>query len=87
MSNLIHKFVGNRTRTKQTRRDEKIDQLYRVGAALLAEADYEGVSVARLARDAKVSVGAFYGRFPPSMDGFRTRTISSDFSPLGPFGA
>jgi AcrR family transcriptional regulator len=38
--------------------------LLRVGRHLLAEADYDRVSVAKIAGNAGCSVGAFYGRFP-----------------------
>ena len=63
MSTVIGKLFSKRARDNTEWRDRKIERLYKVGARLLAESDYEQVSVARLARDAKVSVGAFYGRF------------------------
>jgi AcrR family transcriptional regulator len=64
MPSMIGKFLGKRTRQKDHYwRDRKVDRLYRTGTRLLADGDYEHMSVVRLTRNAKVSIGAFYGRF------------------------
>jgi AcrR family transcriptional regulator len=64
MSKVIGTFLGKRSRQKlDDWRDRKVDRLYGVGARLLADSDYELISIVRLTRDAKVSIGAFYERF------------------------
>lgn len=44
--------------------ESKTLALYNAGRALLAERDYEAISVAQIAKVGRCSVGAFYVRFP-----------------------
>ncbi len=44
--------------------DGKVHGIIDAGIRLLARKDYEAISVARIAREAGCSVGAFYARFP-----------------------
>jgi AcrR family transcriptional regulator len=81
MVRLFGKRVGRARRESKGRRDEKRSRLYRVGAALLAGADYEDVSIARLTREAGISVGAFYGRFAHK-DNFIELLIAATFRRL-----
>lgn len=65
-SALVHVFSGRRRRRKEflrTLRNSKTLALYRAACDLLAASDFDGISVARLAKEAGCSVGAFYGRF------------------------
>jgi AcrR family transcriptional regulator len=64
MPSIIRRIVRSaRSRIKQDLREQRTFQLYQAGCHLLARADHEQVSVARIARKAGCSVGAFYQRF------------------------
>jgi AcrR family transcriptional regulator len=62
-------FRTAKRRIKKGLQDHRTHRLYDVGYQLLNAEDHERVSVARIAREAGVSVGAFYGRFE-SKDAF-----------------
>ena len=53
-----------RKRRRQLRSTQRRSTLLRVGRHLLAQADYDRISVAEIASTSGCSVGAFYGRFP-----------------------
>ena len=52
-----------RRRVSVSLAESKTLRLYQEGVHLLARADFEQISMARLAKDAGISVGAFYVRF------------------------
>ena len=56
-------FQSAKRRIKKARQDHRTHRLYGVGYQILNTEDHERVSVARIAREAGVSVGAFYERF------------------------
>ena len=62
MVSLFHKRV-RRSRGKR-RPDSKSHGLTEAGIRLLAQKDFEAISMARIAREAGCSVGALYSRFP-----------------------
>lgn len=57
-------FKTAKRHIKEGLRDQRNFQLYRVACRLLAEQDHEKISVAQISREAGISVGAFYQRFP-----------------------
>ena len=63
MVSIFHKLVRKGGRTPR-RADGKRQQLIDAGTRLLAQKDYEAISMARIAREAGCSVGALYARFP-----------------------
>lgn len=65
MPSLIRRlYRGAKRRIKHGLREHRTFLLYEAARRLLARHDHEQVSVARLAREAGISVGAFYQRFP-----------------------
>jgi AcrR family transcriptional regulator len=67
-------FRTVKRRIKQGLRDQRTFNLHQAGVRLLATHDHEQVSVAQLAREAGISVGAFYQRFP-NKDAFLGRLL------------
>lgn len=75
MPSLIRRVLRRTKREiKRYIRDQRTFNLYEAARRLIANADYEQVSVARIAAEAGVSVGAFYERFPSKED-FLNRMI------------
>ena len=65
MARLFNRlFRTVKRRIKQGLRDQRTFNLHRAGVRLLDAHDHEQVSVAQLAQEAGISVGAFYQRFP-----------------------
>src|SRR5271166_4693304 len=69
-------YRGAKRRIKQGLRDQRTSALYRAAFRQLAHKDYEQVTIAKIAAEAGVSVGAFYQRFS-SKDLFLSFVISS----------
>jgi AcrR family transcriptional regulator len=67
-------FRHPKRRIKQGLRDQRTFKLHQAARRLLAEKDHEQVSVAQLAREAGISIGAFYQRFP-NKDAFLGRIV------------
>jgi AcrR family transcriptional regulator len=64
MPSLFKKaFQSAKRRIKKARQDHRTHSLFGVGYQILNTEDHERVSVARIVREAGVSVGAFYERF------------------------
>jgi AcrR family transcriptional regulator len=66
MPSILRKFVrSTKRRVREWRRDGRTFALYDSASVLLAQFDCDDrrVSVARIAKGAGVSVGAFYARF------------------------
>jgi AcrR family transcriptional regulator len=75
MPNLIRRvFRSTKRQIKMVMRDWRTHRLYEAARRLLARDDFEQVTVARIAAEAGVSVGAFYERFT-SKDSFLGRLI------------
>lgn len=68
-------YRSAKRRIKKDLRDQRTFNLYRVATRLLADHDHEHISVAQLAREAGISVGAFYQRFP-NKDAFLSMVVS-----------
>lgn len=65
MAGIIRKLVRKaKKRIREGLKDARTWALYEAGQRLLAQGDYEQISVAQIAREAGTSVGAFYQRFP-----------------------
>lgn len=67
MPNMFHKWTrkgGGKRRRQSGAGDHKTWALTDAGVRLLATKDYEALSMARIAREAGMSVGALYARFP-----------------------
>ncbi len=67
-------FRTVKRRVKKGLRDHRTFNLHRAANRLLADHDHEQISVAQLAREAGISVGAFYQRFP-NKDAFLSRVV------------
>ena len=77
MPNLIRRvFRSAKRRIKKGLRDQRTFNLYRAACRLLAHQVHEQISVANIAREAGISVGAFYERFP-NKDAFLGMVVSS----------
>ena len=63
MVSIFQKLVRKGGRRRR-RPDGKVHGIIDAGIRLLARKDYEVISIARIAREAGCSVGAFYARFP-----------------------
>lgn len=63
MVSIFQKLVRKSGRRRR-RPDGKVLGIIDAGIRLLARKDYEAISIARIAREAGCSVGAFYARFP-----------------------
>ncbi len=63
MVSIFHKLVRKGDRRRRGP-DGKVPGIIDAGIRLLARKDYEAISIARIAREAGCSVGAFYARFP-----------------------
>lgn len=75
MPSLVRRvFRSAKRRVKKHMQDQRTHALFDAARQLLASNDYERVSVARIAGEAGVSVGAFYERFS-SKDEFLARLI------------
>lgn len=75
MPSLIRRvFRSTKRRVKKHMKDQRTHELYAAARRLLVSHDYERVSVARIAGEAGVSVGAFYERFS-SKDEFLASVI------------
>ncbi len=68
-------FRSAKRRIKQGMRDQRTFNLCRTACRLLAHQDHDHISVARIARETGISVGAFYERFP-SKDAFLGMVVS-----------
>lgn len=63
MVSIFQKLIRKGGRRRR-RPDGKVPSIIDAGIRLLARKDYEAISIARIAREAGCSVGAFYARFP-----------------------
>ncbi|MEI9886323.1 MAG: TetR/AcrR family transcriptional regulator [Rhizomicrobium sp.] len=63
MISIFQKLVRKGGRRRRLP-DGKVPGIIDAGIRLLARKDYEAISIARIAREAGCSVGAFYARFP-----------------------
>ncbi len=79
MPNLFLKLSRKSRRQKS---DGKTVAMTEAGIRLLARYDYEAISMARIAREAHCSVGAFYGRYPDK-NAYLYRLIGTAFRDLG----
>ena len=65
MARLFNRlFRTVKRRIKKGLRDQRTYNLHRAAHRLLANHDHEQISIAQLSREAGISVGAFYQRFP-----------------------
>lgn len=79
MPNLLRRaFRGVKRKIKQQKKHGRSLRLFEAARRLLAEGDHERVSVANIAREAGMSVGAFYERFL-SKDHFLNALIADRF--------
>jgi AcrR family transcriptional regulator len=67
-------FRTVKRRIKKGMRDQRTFNLHLAAHRLLADHDHEQISVAQLSREAGISVGAFYQRFP-NKDAFLGRVV------------
>ncbi|WP_425410755.1 TetR/AcrR family transcriptional regulator [Hyphococcus sp.] len=64
MAPLLNRSIRKKRRSvKQGGEDQRAAALRKAGLELLANADFENVSIARIAKEARCSVGAFYYRY------------------------
>ncbi len=64
MASVVDKLLRwGKRRIKKGLQDHRTWRLYEAGHSLFGKADYDNVSVAAIAKEAGVSVGAFYERF------------------------
>ncbi|MEZ5896382.1 MAG: TetR/AcrR family transcriptional regulator [Parvularculaceae bacterium] len=78
LSPLAHK---RRRRARSNGQDQRAAALRRAGLELLANDDFENVSIARIAKTAKCSVGAFYYRHQDK-NAYLRQLISATFREL-----
>ena len=65
LSAMLKRRKSQKTRVaSRGMNNSRTHALYRAGLHFLAESDCDAVSIARIAKAAECSVGAFYGRFP-----------------------
>jgi AcrR family transcriptional regulator len=77
MAKLFRRLYHHaKRRIKEGLRDQRTFYLYEAACRLLVTQDHEQVSVARLASEAGISVGAFYQRFA-SKDAFLGCVVSN----------
>lgn len=83
MANFIRKLVRRGKRRKRSgNTDGKAHAMYEAAVRLLVTRDYEHISMAKLAKEAGVSIGAVYSRFTDK-DAFLYHIISRTFRLLG----
>ena len=82
MTGFLHMVVRSaKRRMKDWRKNNRTRALFEAGVVRLARQDYERVSIARIAREAGCSIGAFYSRFPDK-DGYLYELIAVTFRTL-----
>jgi AcrR family transcriptional regulator len=78
---LFKPFRRRKRRIKEGLQDDRRHKLYKAACLLLAQRDYEKIPVAHFAKQAEMSVGAFYERFPDK-DAFLGSVVAIRFSDI-----
>jgi Bacterial regulatory proteins, tetR family len=78
---LFKRFRHRKRRIKEGLQDHRRFKLYRAACLLLAQRDYEQIPVAHFAKQAEISVGAFYERFP-NKDAFMGSVVALRFDDI-----